>query len=245
MKIYDAHCHLHEFSLDEVEKFKDYVIVAVSDDYESSLKTLELAEKFSNVIPCVGVHPWQVGSSDATVLEEFKLLLRDRDDIRCLGEIGLDKRFYVESYGKQLEFFKFFLNMAREYDLVVNAHALDAWKEVFDLLLKYEVNIALLHWYTGPLDLLEEIEEAGFYVTVNPSISIQPKHLEAVVEADVKCLLSESDGPYVYRGRRLSPDMIADAIRLLAEHKAISVEELALSIEANFYKAFGKALRRS
>lgn len=244
MRVYDAHCHLHEFSTDEVRKLGDCVIVAVSDDYESTLKSLELAKQFSYVIPCAGVHPWQVGGQSASVLEDFKRLVSARDEVRCLGEVGLDKRFAAESYEKQLEFFKFFLSLAKEYALIINAHALDAWREVLDLLLKFDVSKAVIHWYSGPVELLEDIEGAGFFVTVNPSVDVQQRHMRAALEVDVKCLLTESDGPYLYRGRRLGPSMIPRSLGLLAERRGMSAEELAGAVEANFYRAFGEALRR-
>jgi len=48
MTYYDAHCHLHEYSDNDIKDFldNDLVIVGVSDDLESTVRTLKLREKF-------------------------------------------------------------------------------------------------------------------------------------------------------------------------------------------------------
>ena len=55
--LFDVHCHLYEFK--NLEEFVGIKIVAVSDDLESSIKTIKICKK-TEWIPAVGIHPWGV-----------------------------------------------------------------------------------------------------------------------------------------------------------------------------------------
>ncbi len=237
----DAHCHLHEFPDRELIKYcgrRDLSIIAVSDDYPSSLRTLEISGKCFNVIPAVGLHPWSVGK--ANIKEELKLFTELLSRVKFLGEVGIDMRFKPETYNEQLDVFKYFLDLARNYRLGVNVHAAGAWREAIDLLIKYEVDIAVIHWYTGPVELLKELENAGFYITINPAIKAQVKLRNVVKEAPLSIILTESDGPYVYRGLKLTPDEIPIAINEIASIKELSAEEVTKTIHENYTKLLSK-----
>jgi len=229
----DAHCHLHEFSEDDIEEFKQIIILAVSDDIESSFKTLDLSKKYYNVIPAIGIHPWTIKQIEWDHIKIIESLV-SREEIPCIGEIGLDRKFVPETFNLQLEIFKALLNIAKEYDLVVNLHAPNAWREVLDLVVKYDIRNALFHWYTGPIDILEEIQSLGYYVSVNLSLKIQKKLREITKIIDLRHLLTESDGPYEYRGLKLSPKTIQDTIREISRIKETGEESLMEIISQNF-----------
>lgn len=57
----DVHVHLHEFDDEKVEGFKDILMIAVSDDYETSAETLRRFENSRNIHISIGIHPWNVG----------------------------------------------------------------------------------------------------------------------------------------------------------------------------------------
>jgi Mg-dependent DNase len=171
--LYDAHTHLHEFLDSRVEEFtKEIVIVGVSDDYPSSRRTLELAERFNNIVPCVGIHPWNV---DKVSIDELRQLERLVSEAKCIGEVGLDRRFVPQTFDRQLEFFRTFVTWARDYDLPLNIHAPDAWRDVLELVRRSDVERVLIHWYTGPLNLLNEIRDYGYYLSINAAIRIHEK----------------------------------------------------------------------
>ncbi len=234
MKIVDAHVHLYEYEKTELRRWpKDkYILLAVSDDISSSYKTIHLSLLYEHIIPAVGIHPWEVHKHSKEDLEKIKKLV-EKYEISVLGEIGLDKKFVPETFDKQLEFFKYFLELAKEYDLALNLHAPDAWRDVFDLLLKYDIKKAYFHWYTGPLDLLEEIQEKGYFIGINPAIRIQKKHQEVLKKADLKNILTESDGPYDYRGLKLSPSLIELTLEYISKVKSVPIDKLKKIIQKN------------
>jgi TatD DNase family protein len=235
---FDAHCHLHEFDEEEVEEFKEYVIAAVSDDVESSRKTMELAQKRENVIPCFGVHPWAIDETSMSSISEIEALVSS-SELCCLGEVGLDKRFVPQTFSKQVKFFEEFVKMAVEYGVPLNVHAAGAWREVYEVLLKRDVEKALLHWYTGPLDLLEELTAKGYFISINPAVEMQKKHKVVAMEVNLRKILIESDGPYKYRGLRLTPKLIPRTLEDLAKARKLRVEELRSIVESNFRAFFG------
>jgi len=211
--VFDNHVHCHEFPREELEGYvKEWALVCVSDDLQSSKKTLELG----GVIKCLGIHPWQVEKAEPGDLGAVSRLI-ERSEAPCVGEVGLDKRFVPQSFDKQREYFRAFLKLARELDLVVNVHAPDAWTDVVEELRRADVDRALIHWYTGPLDLLETIRDLGYYISINPAVTIQKKHQDVAKAADRRIVLLESDGPYEYRGIRLSPPAIQKTVEKLAE----------------------------
>ncbi len=239
VRLVDVHCHLYEFKRTDIDDFKDMLILAVSDDYESSRKTLELADEYSNVIPAVGLHPWLL--SEVNPKEELKRIskLINNYDVRVLGEIGLDKKFTPETFNKQLEVFRELLALAKDYDLKVNLHAAGAWREVYDEVLSYDIDSVLFHWYTGPLDLLEEIISQGFFISINPAIKIQDKHRKVLEYAKIDHILTESDGPYNYRGLKLTPKMVEELVKSISILKNLPLETVKTKIFENFTRYVG------
>lgn len=234
---FDAHCHLHEFSEDEIEGFKNYVIVAVSDDLDTSKKTLRLATKLENVVPCFGVHPWVVDEVAMNCISEVEKLVSSVD-VCALGEVGLDKRFVPQTFDRQLKFFKEFVKIAVEYDVPMNIHAAGAWREVYDELLKKDVEKALIHWYTGPLDLLEELTNKGYFISINPALEVQRKHMMVAMEVKLRNVLVESDAPYEYRGLKLTPKLIPKVLEVIANVRGLRLEEMMSIVESNFRSFF-------
>jgi TatD DNase family protein len=227
--VYDNHVHCHEFPREELEGYvKEWSLVCVSDDLQSSRKTLELEV----AVKCLGIHPWQVEKAQPGDLEAV-LKLIERSEVQCIGEVGLDKRFVPHSLDKQKEYFRIFLKTARELDLVVNVHAPDAWADVVEELRKTDVDRALIHWYTGPLELLETIKDLGYYISINPAIVIQKKHQEVAKAVDRRVVLVESDGPYEYRGMKLAPPAIRKTVEKLAELWGTTQEYVVEVVENN------------
>ncbi len=231
------HVHLYEFSDEEVEsilsKMPGATLVAVSEDVESLVRVAELASSYKGrVVACAGFHPWNIGEEPIQQAEEL-LRAAYRMDLACIGEVGLDRRFVPDTWSAQLEVFRAFLEYAVEVDGMVNIHAPDAWRDAFSMLLGAGVRRALFHWYTGPQDLAWAIGEAGYRVSVNPALRIQRKHRAIAKAVPLDYMVLESDGPYNYRGLRLTPLMIPEAIGIVAEEKGVAAEEVAEAAARN------------
>lgn len=229
----DVHCHLYEYPEPEIEELtRETLIFAVSDDYTSSIRTLELSRKYKNVVPGIGIHPWEIGIN-VHEDEVAKIVgLIEKEKIVMIGEVGLDSRFRKETLELQEKILRTILE-ASPPNIIFNVHALGTWGKVFELLTKFNVKVAIFHWYSGPSELLRELEAQGYYISVNPSIEFQRKHRDVVRQASLDIILTESDGPYRYRGRMLSPRLIPLTINILSRVKEMSEEEVVKVIQRN------------
>ncbi len=236
MKYIDSHCHLYKFNEIEIKRIiknKDIIILSVSEDLESSLKNLVLSQLNENVIPAVGIHPWNAENVNENTFKIIEDIIKE-NKIKILGEIGLDKKFKPETFEKQKEIFEKFLNLAKEYDLNLNLHTPNASNEVFDLLIKYDIKKAYFHWYSGDEKLLEEIIDKGYFIGINVATIINEKYKRYIEITNIKNIITESDGPYNYKGIILHPDLLKDLYRLISNMRKIDLEELSNIIQTNF-----------
>ena len=232
-RIYDMHCHCHEMTSREVEDILDKIdvsIVAVSEDLETLYYTLELAASYDRLIPCTGLHPWIIREKGIGEAEELARAAY-RLDVPCIGEVGLDKKFVPSTlWEPQLRVFRLFSRLAAEIDGYVTVHSPGAWREALQVLVEENVRKAMFHWYTGPITLIDEITAFGYYISINPAVKIQAKHVRVVESVPLEWIVLESDGPYNYKGLRLSPLMIPETINIIARIKKVepnTVEEAA------------------
>ncbi len=242
VRIYDMHCHTHEFEERELEEIigefgGEIIIVSVSEDVESYNRTVELSRSFpEHIVPCVGFHPWNLGEKSLSEAEELARVAM-REGAICVGEVGLDKKFVpLETWSAQLDVFRLFLKAAAELDAYVTVHSPGAWREALVELVSSGVRKAMFHWYTGPLDLMEEIIGAGYYISINPALKIQRKHQNVAKRVPLSGMVLESDGPYNYRGLRLSPRMIPEAAEIIGQLKGISAETILEAASRNSMK---------
>jgi TatD DNase family protein len=56
--------------------------------------------------------------------------------------------------------------------------------------------VATLHWYTGPLRLVDDALAAGLYFSVNPAMLRTEKGLKMIAALPKDRVLTESDGPF-------------------------------------------------
>ncbi len=235
MQIVDAHSHLHGFSDDEIRSIiaeLDIYIVAVAENLSSSLRTLGLRKISDRIYPCIGLHPWETKGEDA--LNEVEEILKYANNAYCFGEIGLDKRFNTENFNVQKEVFYRFVEASLKTKKPLNIHALDAWKETLDIVSSMGVKKAIFHWYSGPTTLLPKIEDNGYFITINPSVTFQKKHGAVLKAAPLSIIITESDGPYNYKGRILNPRMIPKTLEYISETKNIEINKLEEIIMNNF-----------
>jgi TatD DNase family protein len=218
----DAHTHLDlygddlEAALDEVRR-NQILCISNSIDPDTYRRSLEIAHRCEWVFPIFGVHPW-MAEKFVGRLEEVKPTIAQSP---MLGEIGLDYCHATNASERaaQRTVFEFFLQAAQEQDKVVHLHTVGAEKEVLELLERYAVRRALVHGYSGPLDLVPDYVRKGFHFTVSPEVRYS-EHIQAIAQAvPMAQLLTETDnpgGPKAYLGRQGMPSLVLEAVRGLA-----------------------------
>jgi len=178
--------------------------MAMSVDLDSMKKLLGLVGQYQypRIHPALGVHPGLVKPETQELVFDF--MRANIGQARAIGETGLDywykwvRKDEVERQ-KQKDSFSFHLSLAREFDLPIVIHSRGAWQDCLSMTLEHKVKRALFHWYSGPVDILDQILEAGFYVSTSPSVAYSPESRKAMAHAPIDRILVETDSPVHYR----------------------------------------------
>jgi TatD DNase family protein len=240
--IIDTHAHLDEIpdvapllTACAQEGLSD--IIALGVDLPSNKKHLEIrhlniqvSSAQCPVAPRVhlafGLHPGNITTSQET--EACLDFIREHiDQAVAIGEVGLDYHYkWVRSdEGKkreQKDVFARQLALAREFDRPIVIHSRGAYQDALEMTLAVGIKKANFHWYTGPLDVLKGILDAGFLISVSPSLEYSPEARAVADYAPRDRILVETDTPV----RGWTPKDVWRTLALLAGIKKTAQEEV-------------------
>ena len=156
--MFDSHAHLNSDKfegryLENVEKVMEKVeyVVIPAWDYESSIKALEISEKYTNIYVALGLHPTEVprflkeAENLNLTFEEYinnildkieKLIVNNRKKVVAIGELGLDYYWDKEEYTRNLqkEMMIKQIELANKLELPIVIHTRDATIDMIKLL---------------------------------------------------------------------------------------------------------------
>ena len=202
------------------------LFITAGEDYETSKRCVELTS-LEEVYAAVGVHP-----SRAMIDPRIEELIGDK--VVAIGEIGLDKKYdkFGIPVGRQIEVFKYYLQLAKEYNLPVVVHTGRSYKEALEILFRYDVPI-LLHWYSGSVSLAIEAAESGFYFSFGPAI-LKYRNYDALLSTiPLKNMMTETDFPVRIGGRENHPSLVIEVAERIAEVKGVSLRETVGTLYKN------------
>ncbi len=212
-------------------------IVAVGMDLEGNRVIKALAARFTGqVMPAYGAHPWSL--AEETWPANLEFLRQNLPEAAALGEVGLDYRYGVDKK-LQRRVLSELLPLAAEFGKPVSFHCLYAFKRSLSMLKEAGVGRAVFHWYSGPLDFLDEILAAGYLVSDTPALAYSRSHRAALARTPLDRILVETDAPEEYQGRPSEPAQLLTTISLLADLKQLTPEQTAESTLLNARAFFG------
>jgi TatD DNase family protein len=235
----DAHAHLDRYEGDlesALAELRQHRILTISNsmDLPSYERNVEIAERTELVLPIFGVHPWNA--------PEYADQLASLEDViersPMLGEIGLDHHFIEDEsqYPAQKKVLAFLLSAAAEQGKVVTLHTKGAEREVLDMLVRAGIRRAIVHWYSGPLDVFQELVALGVHFTVGVEV-MHSGHIRTIArEVPEDRLLTETDnpgGPRSLSGTLGMPRLIEDVVRALAELRGATYEDIVQTVAGN------------
>jgi TatD DNase family protein len=242
----DAHTHVDRYDLvgagaveSALAEIEQHQILTISNsmDPDAYHRNLEIAQHCHLVLPIFGVHPWQAPDWAG----RLEALRPATEASPMLGEIGLDHHFVDDpaAYPAQQQVLEYFLAAACDQDKVVHLHTKGAEGEVLDLLERYGVRRAVVHWYSGPLDLFRAFAARGCYFTVGPEVSYSD-HIRAIAcEIPAGRLLTETDnpgGPKGYIGAPGMPGLIERVVEAVAQARGASAAAVAGTVQENLLR---------
>ena len=249
--IFDTHSHyddeVFEGSLDtlvpEMEKAGVKKIITCGCDLKSSMKAIELAEKYNIIYAAVGIHPGNVDDDHQNICEIEKLL--NHEKCVAIGEIGLDYYWRQDNKEKQIEVFENLLNLANKHNLPVLVHDRDAHADTLEILKEFKPK-GVVHAFSGSVEMAREILKIGMYLGVGGVLTFKnARNLPAVVlDTEIEKLLLENDAPYLapvpFRGKENHSDLIHFVAEKMAKIKGISKDEVLKTTFKNAENLFKK-----
>jgi len=238
----DGHVHLSEIKASE-RVVKNAVnegvkrMIAVAMNLDSCRKTLALADRFPDAVhPAIGYHPWSIKAEDV----EDTLIFITQNIHRCVavGEVGLDYKVKVKKK-LQKEVFSKLLNLAAAVHKPVIIHSRFSYQRTYEMAVEASVEKAVFHWYSGPVDILDNIIESGFFVSATPALAYSSYHQTAMKRAPVERILIETDAPVQYGNRASEPADLKETLFHLSRIKKVPEDKLAEIVTKNAERFFG------
>ena len=242
----DAHTHLDKYGDDEIEEVLAAIerhrilTLTVAEDPASFVRAEAIAARSTLVMAGFGIHPSVAHEYAESVDEVCKIA----DRSPYIGEIGLDYRFVtdMDRYGSQRQVFSTLLDLARDQGKLVNIHCAGAEQDTADILRSQRIERAIIHWYSGPLDILPQLVAGGYMFTIGVEI-MHSSHIREVARAiPSDQLLTETDNPGGLRwltGNAGRPELISDIVNEVASTRGLDPNELAEVVHTNMVRLIG------
>lgn len=233
----DSHCHLEQppFSEDRdeiIQKCKEAGLKAVvtccasPKDFEL---TMEIVRKHRNfVFATVGIHPEFIKDvSNEEKKDILKKIEQNQDDIKAIGEVGLDKYWIKEEdwLRKQQELFIEMIEFAKKLKKPLVIHSRNAYLDSVEILEKEDAERVLMHMF-GDKNLVERVIENGWFISMNAIVLRSKTHRKIIKKAPIEKILLETDAPWLHPSGsgRNDPTSIQVVAEKIAQLKHLDFE---------------------
>ena len=222
-------------------------ILTVGSDQASSERALELGQRFPrHVLVAVGLHPSEIPGLDAAECRaELAFVERTLPEADALGEVGLDFRDAPDETQRerQRQALQQQLEWAARQRKPVNLHCRRAEREILAAASAFAARTGLgvnLHWFTHSEKLARLCAEQGLFISPGPSILHSEAQAAVARAVAPDWLLLETDSPVEYAGEAAQPLWARQVATHLAALRGLSLEELAVTLQANLRRYLGR-----
>lgn len=250
----DTHTHLNSEQFDEDRKamiqraidsgVKHLFVPSVDSEYTQSM--FDVATSFpENVHLMMGVHPTHIKENYKEELKIAKEWL-DTGKFVAVGEIGMDLYWddtYVE---EQKDAFRTQVQWAKEFNLPINIHCRNAFKEVFEILEeeKSEKLFGIFHCFTGTLEDAKKAIGYNLKLGIGGVATFKNGKIDKFLsEIPLKYIVLETDAPYLaptpFRGKRNESAYLVQVAEKLATIYGVGLDEIAKITTQNSKDVFG------
>ena len=256
----DHHCHLdfpelaamREGVLARAKAAGVGLLVTVSTRVKRFSEVVAIAEKYDEVYCTIGTHPHHA-HEELDITAEHLARFAKHKKVVAIGEAGLDYHYDLSPRAAQEQGFRTHIAAARATGLPLVIHARQADEDMANILEEEMARgrfSAVLHCYTGGMDLARRGVALGLYVSFSGVLTFKKNDELRAVAASVPLdrLLVETDAPYLapepFRGRKPNePSLVVHTAAALAKVKGIGPAELAQVTTDNFHRLYSKVPR--
>ncbi len=248
--IFDSHAHYtdkafnddRENMLGSLKESGICGIINCGADIESSVFSVELANKYDFIFAACGIHPEEADEVPENYIDTLRSLAKNEKCI-AIGEIGLDYYWRQDTKEKQKELFENLILLAKELDLPIIVHDREAHGDTLEILKKHKPK-GVLHCFSGSPETAEEILKLGMYIGLGGALTFKNarKAVEVAEMLPLDRLLLETDCPYMapvpFRGKRNHSGYIPYIAEKVAEIKGIDTQTVLDATSENSKKLF-------
>ncbi|RYB94435.1 TatD family deoxyribonuclease [Nocardioides oleivorans] len=213
----DTHCHIGAYGdpISVVRAAESTTsIVAVTESPEEYRRLRTRLGRRDHIQVALGLHPLRSHTFTPNDLARFFRLV---PETTWIGEVGLDFSKQGRATKKdQLRIFSAVLAEAQPGQHPLTVHSRGAEADTIGFLGQSKLS-AVLHWYTGPTNLIDAALAAGLYFSYNIAMVRSKKFSELVRAIPRDRTLLETDGPFA-RGQHgpARPHQLEEVVSALA-----------------------------
>ncbi len=252
MEYFDTHAHYNDEKFDGIvddvlNRCKNIgvkYVINIGYNIESSIKAIELSNKYKNMYVAIGIHPSDVGKCS---VEELEKIYNEYNNgkVVAIGEIGLDYSYTKENKKEQIDLFKTQIELANRLKLPICVHSRDASLDTYLTLKECPAKYGtLMHCFSPTEDLVRLVLENGYMVAFGGNITYKraksfSRYMDMI---PVEQIVIETDSPYLppvpLRGTINTSENLPIILEKLSEYKNISKEELSKIVYRNSLEFF-------
>ena len=251
VKLIDVHCHLDFETFDddrpevlqraEKNNISDIIIPGTQKKYWDRIKLLSSEQ--SNLHACYGLHPYWVNQHDQQDIKRLSDYIKANRPVG-LGECGLDFRPRQADKTLQIKFFEAQLIIAKEYELPVIIHSVNATETVIKILKKYKDLTGMIHSYSGSQEQANLLVDLNFYISIGGSVTYEraKKIRKVAATVPLTSLLIETDAPdqpdSLHYDKRNEPAFLINTVKAIAALRKESYDEISRQTTTNAKQLF-------
>jgi len=253
--LFDTHCHLDVGSFPEgadavisranAAGVATFACIGVGS-LEHARAAVALAERRTDVVATVGIHPHDASQADAA-LEAELAKLAEHPRVVAVGEVGLDFHYDHSPRATQEDVFRRGVALARRLKKPLVIHTRNAPDATLAILAAEGARDVggIIHCFSEDRAFAARALELGFYLSFSGILTF--KNAKAVHEvaawAPEDRILLETDSPYLapvpLRGKKCEPAFVKHTASRLAELRGSDLDRIATLTTTNAARVFG------
>lgn len=255
----DSHCHLDPKTWGGDAEVDDVVqraldagvdrMITIGSGYgaDSGPRALAVASRHDRVWFAAGIHPHDASDWGPEAVAMIEACARS-ERLVAVGEMGLD--FYYDNSPRDVQRTCLIeqAQLALRLGKPIIVHDRDSEGETLEVLKQvgaFEGAGVLWHCFTGDVAYMQQIVEAGGYISIPGIVTFKKaetmREVAAAVPADR--FLIETDSPFLtpvpFRGKKNEPARVVHVAEKVAEVRGMEVAEVAALTARNTTRFFG------
>ena len=244
--LFDTHAHMDDraFDADRAQLLSALpgqgigLVMNPGCSLESSRNVARLTQEYDYIYGAVGSHPDVADEVNEQVLEEYRMLCKQNNKIKAIGEIGLDYHYEDIPREIQQKAFRMQMELARELNLPVIVHEREAHEDGMKIVEEFPEVKGVFHCYSGSAEMAKVLVKKGWYIGFTGVLTFKNarKAVEVAASIPLERIVLETDCPYMspepFRGKRNDPGKLCRMAEKLAQIRGLSTEEVeAITME--------------